>query len=114
MDRVGKGRIPTSLTLNFSLRQRMVYYLFWSAYAGIINPEDFQNFFGASLNQKYGLEILLCRVLGFIKKIKGEYHLTERGAYWFHYIEQAYTTAYIDKMWNVSGKVAFPEKIILE
>lgn len=44
----------------------------------------------------------------------GRYILTEKGAYYYHYIEQIYTTAYIDKMWNVSRLTAFPEKIILQ
>lgn len=39
--------------------------------------------------------------------------LTDRAAYWYHNIEQAYTTAYIDKMWNICRKTAFPEEIAL-
>ncbi|MDD4142875.1 MAG: hypothetical protein PHR20_08855, partial [Bacteroidales bacterium] len=57
-------------------------------------------------------ELWLCTLLGFIKKDSHKYHLTTRGAYYYHRIEQIYTTAYIDKTWNVSGKVAFPDKII--
>ncbi|MBP1744985.1 MAG: hypothetical protein H6Q58_1963, partial [Firmicutes bacterium] len=43
-----------------------------------------------------------------------DYELTEKGAYYYHYIEQAYTTAYIDRMWNISRNEPFPEKIILK
>ncbi|MEG2291236.1 MAG: radical SAM protein [Clostridium sp.] len=112
--RVEEGKLPTSLTLDFSLRQRAVYYLFWSCYSMKIDTEKFKKFFGVSLNKLFGLEILICRILGFIKKQGKEIYVTNRGAYYYHYIEQAYTTAYIDKMWNVSRKIAFPEQIILK
>lgn len=111
--RVERGQLPTSLTLRFSLRQRMVYYLFWTAYTTIINPEGFKNFFGVSLHGKYGLELYLCLLLGFLKKEKGNYRMTSKGAYFYHYFEQFYTLAYIDKMWGIMRKKAFPERITL-
>ncbi len=114
IERVDQGHLPTSLNLDFSLYQRMVYYLFWSAYSMRINMNHFQEFFNVPLNRQYGLELFICRILGFIKKKGNEYHLTERGAYYYHTIEQAYTTAYIDKMWNISRNEAFPEKIVLK
>jgi len=114
IDRIGKKQLPTSLTLNFSLRQRAVYYLFWSAYSMRINPDKFEAFFGIPLSKLFGFEFWLCRMLGFVKKENEEYRLTHRGAYYYHYIEQAYTTDYIDKMWNISRNTAFPEKIILK
>lgn len=42
--RVDAGKLPISLTIRFSLRQRMVYYLFWTAYSTKINAVDFENF----------------------------------------------------------------------
>src|SRR5699024_1426503 len=45
-DRISHGRLPTSLTLRFSKRQRMVYYLFWTAYSTWVDPKEFQLFFG--------------------------------------------------------------------
>jgi coproporphyrinogen III oxidase-like Fe-S oxidoreductase len=39
---------------------------------------------------------------------------TDKGAYYYHYIEQAYTMKYIDKMWNIFSKQAFPQKITLK
>jgi oxygen-independent coproporphyrinogen-3 oxidase len=111
--RIRKEKLPTSLTLDFTLRQRAAYYLFWSAYSMRISPASFQEYFGRSLESMYGPEIRLCVSLGLLKKAGEAYELTEKGAYYYHYIEQAYTTAYIDRMWNISRKVPFPEKIVL-
>ncbi|MDD2215896.1 MAG: radical SAM protein [Eubacteriales bacterium] len=112
--RIESQHLPTSLTLDFSLRQRAVYYLFWSAYSMEISPEKFRDLFGISLNRLFGVEFYICRIMGLVKKEEGNYHLTERGAYYYHYIEQVYTTAYIDKMWNISRNIPFPDQIILK
>jgi coproporphyrinogen III oxidase-like Fe-S oxidoreductase len=114
IERVNACSLPTSLTLHFTPRQRAVYYLFWSAYAMKIDRGKFAKITGVPLDEMFGSEIYLAVKLGLIRKNGDIYELTDRGAYYYHYIEQVYTTAYIDKMWNVSGKQAFPERIILK
>ena len=106
--------LPTSLTLKFTPRQRAVYYLFWSAYSMQIDSEKFEQIVGKPLKKMYGVEFWLAQKLGYLKKNGNIYTLTEKASYLYHYIEQVYTTAYIDKMWNVSRKIAFPDRIILK
>jgi oxygen-independent coproporphyrinogen-3 oxidase len=79
-----------------------------------INRDKFAKITGAPLDEMFGSEIYLAVKLGLIRKNGDTYKLTDRGAHYYHYIEQVYTTAYIDKMWNVSRKQAFPEQIILK
>ena len=112
--RVNEGSLPTSLTLQFTKRQRAVYFLFWSAYALSIDPAKFETIVGAPLDLMYGLEMLIAEKLGFIKKKNNIYELTDKAAGIYHHIEQVYTTAYIDKMWNISRKQAFPDRIVLK
>ena len=114
IERVEREQLPTALTLDFSPYQRMVYYLFWSAYSMRVHSDRFMAFFDRSLSSVYGFELLAARLLGFVKKRGQDYMLTERGAYYYHFIEQAYTTAYIDKMWHISRNEPFPDKIILK
>ncbi len=113
IDRLEQGQLSTSLTLRFTPRQRMVYYLFWTAYTTSIDPKAFRKFFGVSLHSKYGFELYLCRLLGFVKKENGIYRMTGKGAYYYYYFEQFYTLAYIDKMWGIMREKAFPERIKL-
>lgn len=112
-ERVGEGRLPTSLTLRFSLRQRMVYYLFWTAYSTKVSAGDFEKFFGVPLKKMYGTELKIAKLLGFITEEEGIYRLTLKGAYYYHYYENFYTLAYIDKMWGIMRKEAFPREIFL-
>nr|MCR4722805.1 coproporphyrinogen III oxidase [Eubacteriales bacterium] len=112
-DRISSGSLATSLTLRFTERQRMVYWLFWTAYSTRVDAGDFQRFFGVPLKKMYGFEIWLAKLLGFIREHDGVYGMTLKGAFYYHYYENFYTLSYIDRMWGIMRKEAFPEQIIL-
>ena len=61
----------------------------------------------------YGFELNLAKLLGFVTEKNGSYEMTLKGAFYYHYYENFYTLAYIDKMWGIMRKEAFPEKIEL-
>lgn len=109
--RIDQNLLPTSLTIKFTLRQRMIYYLFWTAYSTRVREKDFEKFFGIPLKKMYGKELKLAKALKFVTYKDGVYEMTLKGAFYYHYYENYYTLAYIDKMWGIMRKVAFPEKI---
>lgn len=111
--RVTEGTLPTALTLRFTPRQRMVYYLFWTAYSTRVNAGDFEAFFGVPLERMYGRELKLGALLGLLTRENGEYRMTPKGAFYYHYYENFYTLAYIDKMWGILRQEAFPQEITL-
>lgn len=111
--RIAGNSLPTSLTLRFTKRQRMIYYLFWTAYSTQVDAEAFEKFFGEKLQRYYGFELWLAKKLGFITEEKGVFHMTLKGAFYYHYYENFYTLSYIDKMWSVMRTHAFPEEIRL-
>lgn len=111
--RIVNNTLPTSLTIRFTRRQRMVYWLFWTAYSTSVDSEDFAHFFGVKLNKMYGMELKLAKLLGFVSEDNGIYKMTLKGAFYYHYYENFYTLSYIDKMWGIMRKNAFPEEIRL-
>ena len=111
--RIDEGNLPTSLTIRFTLRQRMIYYLFWTAYSTQVDQRDFEKFFGVPLKKMYGFELWLAKALGFVTESDGVYRMTMRGAFYYHYYENYYTLAYIDKMWGILRQEAFPAQIEL-
>lgn len=111
--RIDEGNLPTSLTVRFTKRQRMLYWLFWTAYSTKVNAKDFEKFFGEPLTEMYGFELWLAKLLGFVAEQNGIYTMTLKGAFYYHYYENFYTLAYIDKMWGIMRKEAFPEYIEL-
>lgn len=114
IERIHQGLLPTSLTLHFTKRQRAVYFLFWSAYALTIDPGKFEAMMGVPLKAMFGLELVMAEKLGILRRQGDGYHLTDKGAIWYHHVEQVYTAAYIDKMWNVSRLEPFPAEIVLK
>lgn len=113
IERLNQGLMPTSLTLDFTRRQKAAYFLFWNSYALNINKHRFAKEFGASLKKMFGIELLIAEKFGYIKEQADNFSLTEKGAALFHEIEQAYTRAYIDRTWNMSRLKPFPDKIVL-
>ncbi len=111
--RIEGGTLPTSLTLRFTTRQRMLYYLFWTAYSTEVDPKGFEEFFGVPLNRVYGFEFYLAKKLGFATEEQGIFRMTLKGAFYYHYYENYYTLAYIDKMWGILRREAFPKEIVL-
>ena len=109
--RIDRGLLPTSLTLRFSLRQRMVYYLFWTAYSTRVSAAEFERFFGVPLKKAYGFELAIAKLLGFVTEADGVYRMTLKGAFYYHYYENFYTLAYIDKMWGIMRREAFPDRM---
>lgn len=113
MERVNGGNLPTALTIKFTLRQRMVYYLFWTAYSMRVSKTEFHDFFGQSLDRCYGLELKLARLLGFVGQEGDDYVMTTRGSYYYHYFEHFYTLSYIDQMWNLMRNTPFPQQLTI-
>ncbi len=114
LGRINSSNLATSLTIKFTMRQRMVYYLFWTLYSMQLDPEDFNKFFNKKLNRYYGMEILIARLLGFAKKENGRYIMTTKGSYYYHYFENFYTLSYIDQMWSLMKNDPFPDELIIE
>lgn len=111
--RIDAMQLPTSLTLRFTRRQRMVYYLFWTAYSTKVATADFEAFFHVPLKKMYGMELRLAKWLGFVTEHDGVYCMTPKGAFYYHYYENFYTLSYIDKMWGIMRAEAFPGRIEL-
>lgn len=86
---------------------------FWKLYSTRLDPKEFEDFFDIPLDKVYGMEFRLLKALGFLTKDKNEYKMTLKGAFYYHYYENFYTLSYIDKMWGIMRKEAFPEEIRL-
>lgn len=112
-ERIRSQDLPTSLTIRFTKRQRMIYWLFWTAYSTKVNSKDFEKFFGVPLKKIYGFELFIAKLFGLVKENEGIYEMTLKGAFYYHYYENFYTLSYIDKMWGIMRKEAFPKNIEL-
>lgn len=108
-----ENELPPSLVLKFDTRLRIAYWLFWSSYNMDINREAFSKLFGLDLKKAFYWQLRIGEFLGLIKKYDKGYRLTERGAYYFHLVEQMYTHKYIDRVWDMLRREISPERIVI-
>jgi len=110
---LNNNKLPTALSLKFSPRTRALYWLFWSSYNLNINRDNFYELFGKKLNDIFRFELYWAKKFKYIEKYNSGYKLTDKGAYLFHLIEQAYTRQYIDKTWRTALNNPWPKRIAL-
>ena len=67
-ERISQNQLPTSLTIRFIKRQRMIYWLFWEAYSTRVKSSDFERVFGVPLKKMYGFELWIAKLFGFVKE----------------------------------------------
>ena len=65
------------------------------------------------LNDIFRFELYWAKKFKYIEKYNSGYKLTDKGAYLFHLIEQAYTRQYINKTWRTALNNPWPKRIIL-
>ena len=111
--RVAAGVLPVALRCDFTLRQRMIYWLFWRFYTTRVKISDFEDFFGVPLKKIFYFELKAAELAGMIREHDGILELTGKGVFYFHYYEGFYTLAYIDRMWGFLRNEPFPEKMVL-
>ena len=107
------GKMPTALTMDFTERTRALYWLFWSSYNTRIDPDTYSLLFNREIHDVFGPALRAGIAFGLLDRDGSAYRLTDRGAYWFHLIEQKYTHQYIDKTWRICGTEAWPRRIVL-
>jgi len=111
--KLNDNELSTALTFKFNMRERALYWLFWSAYRLYVDTDKFYELFGKKLEDMFGPELYIGKKLGYLEKCSGGYRLTGKGAYTFHLVEQAYTRQYIDKTWRSSLVNPWPGRITL-
>ena len=107
------GTLPTALTLSFSPRTRKLYWLFWNLYKMRLDAGLYRELFASDLRIDFATFLKLGLSLGFLSESNGDYVLSEKGAYYFHLVEQHYTHQYIDKTWKICRAKPWPEVLRL-
>ncbi|MFH2001860.1 MAG: radical SAM protein, partial [Planctomycetota bacterium] len=110
---VEEGRSPTALEVDFTGRERALFWLFWSIYNLHVSRDDYSTMFGKPLEEMFGWELRLAAGMGLVKRRNDVYEVTKRGAYLFHLVEQRYTDQYIDKIWGFARSTPWPEKLVI-
>ena len=110
---IDNNEFACALVLNFTKFSRKSYWLFWNVYNMKLSKEDYKNMFRSDLKKDYFLELFIAKLLGLLVEDSNGYEVTLKGSYYFHIVEQIYTTQYIDKTWSIARNEPWPNKINL-
>lgn len=105
-------RFPTALKMVFNESMQNYFWLYWRLYDTYISKEELLKRFGKN-DGKIDQLFWLFKQLRFIGEDNGLLKLTERGAFWIHLLQNYFSLRYINKVWSVTMKKAYPEEIIL-
>ncbi|MFW5743586.1 MAG: coproporphyrinogen-III oxidase family protein [Spirochaetota bacterium] len=99
--RLANDPVPACFRVDFSRRERALFWLFWRSYNLRLDRRDYESLFDEPMESRFGLELSAARALGILRREGEAYELTPRGARLFHRVEQLYTYQYIDRVWRL-------------
>ncbi len=111
--RVAGNGEPPALATHLNEGDRMAYWLFWRCYDTDIDMARFRALFGRDAPRTIRAALALLGLSGMARREGDTVRLTERGAYAFHLIEQAYTHAYLEKLWAACRREDWPGAVRL-
>lgn len=104
---------PVTLCLPLNRRLEMAYWLYWRLYEMQVGRAPFAKLFGRDLETHYGWLFLLPRALGCMRKAAQGYEVTDRGAYWIHRLQNAFSLDYITRIWSLCRREPWPQEVRL-
>jgi oxygen-independent coproporphyrinogen-3 oxidase len=106
---------PVALSMPVNCRIEMGYWLYWRVYELKILNSDFQSVFGSdvSLEATFGHLLRPLVRMRLLERDHNGYHVTTRGAYWIHRLQNEYSLNYINRLWGTCRKTAWPLEVRL-
>lgn len=99
---VKRNSMPINLVNTMSMREKMIFWLFWRCYDGIIDMKRFHNIFHRELAKEFKLLFFLLKFFNVAEKQGSNLILTDRGRFAYHYIEKQYSLHYLNQLWDKS------------
>jgi oxygen-independent coproporphyrinogen-3 oxidase len=103
-------KLPVALTMEITPQLEKYYWLYWRFYDAAIKKEGLKKIFGRR-DFKIKLLFSILKIMGLCKETKDEIILTERGSFYIHLLQNYFILTYINKVWTIAKKEAWPEKI---
>ncbi|HHV72745.1 MAG TPA: radical SAM protein [Clostridia bacterium] len=110
---LNRGRLPINLVNRMNEREKMIFWLFWRFYEGVIDEERFRFLFNREARKEFRLLFGALRFLGMSKSQEGKIILTDWGRFAYHFIEKQYSLHYLNKLWQAAREEAWIREIVL-
>jgi len=107
---LSSGKLPVALKMDVGTKLFRYYWLYWRLYDTYVPKKHFKELFGEEDKKIYRL-LWLSKVLGLCREETNQFSLTERGAFWLHLMQNYFVLNYINKVWSVAMRKAWPDRI---
>lgn len=107
--RLSSERLPIAVSMPLSSRLSNYYWFYWKLYETVINKSDL----AMMGDRKTRALVSLLAITGFFRRKEKTYELTEKGAFWIHLAQNYFLLDYINEVWGVMKKEAYPEEIAI-
>lgn len=105
-----RKKLPIASAMEISSQLGKYYWLYWRFYDAKINKNELKKIF-APRDLKVILLFLILKIFRLYKETKEDFILTERGSFYIHLLQNYFILNYINKVWTIARKEAWPERI---
>lgn len=107
--RIEADRFATALGMAMTDDMQRYYWLYWKLYETRVPQAELEKLFARDHRAFRWLR--RARHVGLIQRQDGELTLTERGAFWVHWLQNKFVLHYIDTVWQRAMAEPFPARI---
>jgi putative oxygen-independent coproporphyrinogen III oxidase len=104
------NKLPIALKMDFTDSLSQYYWLYWRFYDTYIMKRQLFEVFDRH-DRKIRQLLRLSQAFGLCEEDEERVFLTERGAFWIHLAQNYFVLNYIDKVWSVAMKEAWPKEV---
>lgn len=109
--RIESGKLPINLVNQMTEKERMIYWIFWRCYDGIIDGGRFKTLFHKEMEEEFPLLFALLKIFRMAKKEEKVYRLTPWGRFAYHFVEKQYSIHYLNHLWHLSMQQPWIERV---
>lgn len=106
------GKFPTALEMKFNEKMKAYFWLYWRLYDTVIPKEQLSERFTGRENRLHDF-LKLLKWTSMTVEDNDSIHLTDRGAFWVHLLQNYFALENINKVWSVAKIQPWPEEIKL-
>ena len=99
---LNKDSLPINIVNIMTEREKMIFWLFWRCYDGVIDENRFYELFNRDMKNEFRLLFTALKILKMIRSEGNKVILTNLGRFAYHYVEKQYSIHYLDKLWQSS------------
>jgi oxygen-independent coproporphyrinogen-3 oxidase len=112
INKCNTGLSPAALCMKFTKEMRDYFWLYWRFYDTRIPKQGLLDRFGKEDGKIKTLFSYLKR-LDLLSDNDGYFLLNKKGAFWLHLAQNYFSLRYVNRVWSVAMKEAYPKEIRL-